>query len=947
MNTFVPTFAVLAGLIATAHAQTDQVAGTSAAASVSRLSQLVLDPIPDQADAPVYGNGSASRLGGIQLAQIPQQTGLPPGMNGIKPRTGAPSMHSPLGPPGGNVPVGGNSSVTSSAGSPGGLTPGNPAPGSLTPGNPTPGNLFPSPATATGGSPGRPVSAVPTSRPPQPAMAAVPTRAPSTTAEVPPGDDELVPVAFQNVLMPQILLFYEQLTGKKVIRDINVEAVTFSIDTTGEMPKKKAIDFIEKSLLLNGYGFLPAGEGMVKFINLAAIKPGAEHPFIMKQDELPLNGEEIVTYVQPLLYLEADDLKKTLSELVQLHQYGVVTPLPNTRGVAITENSNTIRYIIELLKTLDVQPSRTEQRSFQLERASADDVAKALADILDLEGKGSSGSGSGSGGKKSGGGQPAPATPQPGQPGAAGQGGAARAAGVYGSAPQAAAAPPKIIPIARTNKLLVIARPTDLEYIATLITELDGAAELRSFITRPLKYLAAHEILPIIKDAISRGLEEGGSGGSSGGGSIVGNNPSGTNSNKTTGNFGSGQSGFGGQGGMNGGMGGGAGGLGGGMGGGAGGLGGGGGLQPLRQNTMPQSLLVGKTLLIADPVLNQIYASGPPEHLRVLQELLDELDKRPRMVMLSVVIGQLKLDDNRDFGVDYVFRPKQIGGGNSAANVAGTAQNRIGTAQGIIDPNAIGSLTDLTKSMPAGLQLFGTIQNQVTVAISALASNTNFKVLSRPTLFTMNNQPASIETGLKIPVPVSSLSSLTTGTANNGAINNGLVSNIQYEDVALRLDVSPLINSDDELTLQVKQVNADVAGSTTLNGNAIPNISNQALETTIMVKNNATVLLGGLIQETTENDRSGIPILKDLPLIKYLASSTKNTKSRHELLVFIQPRIISSTSDEPVMAKDGPGSSPFGNEVSKYITDEHRDPAADDKTVHRSKMSSMIHKLFD
>ena len=89
MNTFVPTFAVLAGLIATAHAQTDQVAGTSSAASVSRLSRMVLDPIPDQADAPVYASDSASRLGGIQLAQIPQQTGQAPGLNPNRPRAGA------------------------------------------------------------------------------------------------------------------------------------------------------------------------------------------------------------------------------------------------------------------------------------------------------------------------------------------------------------------------------------------------------------------------------------------------------------------------------------------------------------------------------------------------------------------------------------------------------------------------------------------------------------------------------------------------------------------------------------------------------------------------------------------------------------------------------------------------------------------------------------------
>jgi len=103
----------------------------------------------------------------------------------------------------------------------------------------------------------------------------------------------------------------------------------------------------------------------------------------------------------------------------------------------------------------------------------------------------------------------------------------------------------------------------------------------------------------------------------------------------------------------------------------------------------------------------------------------------------------------------------------------------------------------------------------------------------------------------------------------------------------------------------------------------------------------------GLIQETTENDRSGIPILKDLPLIKYIASSTKNTKSRNELLVFIQPRIVSDTSDLPVTAQDPTGSSPFGTDATKFLTQEHADPAADVKAVHRSTISSMIHKLFE
>ncbi|MDB6137684.1 MAG: Type secretion system protein, partial [Verrucomicrobiaceae bacterium] len=759
-------------------------------------------------------------------------------------------------------------------------------------------------------------------------------------------DNELVEVVFQGVPLPQILLKYEEWTGKKVIRDQNVEQVNFTIDTTGALPKSKAIEFVERSLLLNGYGFIPAGDDFVKILNLAAIKPGAEHPFIMKEEELPQNGEAIITYIEPLKYLEPDDLKKTLSELVQLHAYGVVTALPNARGVAITENSNTIRYIIELLKTLDTAPVHTEQRSFQLQRASADDVAKALADILDLEGKGSGGS-SGGGKKSSGGGGNAPSpvpNPVPGQPN--GQANAARSTGVYGSAPQASSTPPKLVPIPRTNKLLVIARASDLDYIATLIDELDGAAEIRSFITRPLKYLAATEILPIIKDAITRGEDEGGGGGSSSGGSSGGKNTNQGSTNKT-GDFGSnrnsgGTNGFGSTGSATGNS-----GFGGGGAGGAGGGSGGGGLQALRQGTVPQSLVVGKSLLIADPVANTIFASGPPEHLRVLGELLDELDKRPRSVMLSVVIGQLKLDDNKDFGIDYIFRPNQIKAGGINANVAGTSQNRVGVAQSILDPNAVTGLSDLTKALPSGIQLFGTINDQVTFALSALAQNSNFKILSRPTLYTMNNQPASIETGLKIPVPVSSLSSFDTTGTNSGGVSNGFVSNIQYQDVSLRLDVSPLINSDDELTLQVKQVNADVAGSTTLNGNSIPNISNQGLETTIMVKNNATVLLGGLIQETTDKERSGIPILKDIPLIKYLASSTKDNKTRRELLVFIQPRIVKGEGDQPVSPMDSAGASPLGDDARKFMTQERSDPAVDTKTVHRNKVSTLLHKLFE
>ena len=743
--------------------------------------------------------------------------------------------------------------------------------------------------------------------------------------------------------MPQILLLYEDLTGKKIIRDINVEAVTFTLETTGKLPKKKAIEYIEKSLLLNGYGFIPSGEDMVKFINFAAIKPGPEHPLVFDAGKLPQNGEEIVTYIHSLDFIDPEDLKKSLSELVPLHSYGVLTPLPNSRGIVVTENSNTIRYIIELLKHLDVEPSRTEKRSFQLTRSSAEDVAKALADILDLEKKGSGGSG----------GNKAAATPQPTAPNPAGipnQPGAAaaqpRTSGVYGSGPESTAVPPKIVPIARTNKIMVIARPVDLEYISTLIDELDGAAEIRNFTSRPLKYLQASEVLSILGDALARISDDGGSGGGSTG--SKGGNPIGStaaNGNqRTTGDFGSSGSNN-----RSSGMGG---GFGGSSGGGSSFGSGGGGIQSKRQAGPPTSLVLGKTLIIADPTQNEIFASGPPEHLETINQIIDALDIRPQQVFLSVVIGQLKLTDTKDLGVDYLFGPKDVKGGGYAGVGAGTIKTRVGANQNMLDPSAITGIADLAKSTPSGISLYGTLYDNVNIVLSALSANSNFKVLSRPSVFTLNNEPASIETGQQIPVPASTYSSFNpnggTGTdTTGGQFSQGFQSNIQYMDVSLRLDVVPVINSPEDITLQIKQVNKERGDSIAISGNNIPTITNQGLETTVITKNNSTVLLGGLIRESNGKKESGVPGLRHIPLLGKLFSSTEDTKDRSELLIFIQPRIVNGDGDLPNNATDAPGASPLGEEMRRFMNQEKTDPIVEEKAVKRTKIGSLIRKLFN
>ncbi|MBL9115336.1 MAG: hypothetical protein JNJ83_10055 [Verrucomicrobiaceae bacterium] len=834
-------------------------------------------------------------------------------------------------------------------------------PNTIRPNIPRPA-VTPVPRPGTAGSPARPQQpgVNPSAAPQQPIPAPQPAigrQAPSPSVQNPPdaapdtSGEELIDIQWVQFPMSQILLEYEKLTGKKIVRDINVESVSFTIETTGQLPKSQAIEYIEKSLLLNGYAFVPAGDGMLKFLNVAALKPGSEGTDIFNDpDDLP-NDERIVTFVQPLQFLEAEDLKKSITELVPAHAYQVITALPNARGVIITDNSATIRYMLKLIEHLDVEPSRTDKRSFQLLRSSADKVAEALNEILDIESKKSGSSGGSSGGTRTAPPPPVPAAtpaangiPQQ-NPAAQAQARTPTPAAAGGNAPQAAAIPPKIIPIARTNKLLVIARPIDLAYIETLIEELDGASDVRNFISRPMKYMLATAALPVIEHAITRGMDdEGGSGTTSGGNSTLGannNNSSANNTNNRSGDFSSGRSGgFGGNSGFGGG------GYGsGGMGG--SGFGGGGGLSSLGGDSMePKSTVIGKTLIIADPNVNEIFASGPPDQLEALNQVLEQIDRRPRQVIIDAVIGELNVNDNKDFGIDYIMRPRSFGQGNNYGTVAGVARNDI-VGDLLVDPSGLSGLDDFPN--PSGLAIFGTLNDDLNFAIKALASTSNFKILSRPTLHTINNKPASIETGLKIPIPTSTLGSYNGGVSDptvGGGVNSGFVSNIAYQDVSLRLDVAPLIYSDDELLLEVKQVNASTSGTTTISGNPIPNISNQGLQTTITVKNNATVLLGGLISETTDRQRNGIPILKDLPIIKYLTSSTKNFKKRNELLVFIRPRIVKGDGDVPTSAQDPAGASPLGGDMRKFINNEYVDPEQERSQIKRSRAARLFQKLF-
>ena len=692
-----------------------------------------------------------------------------------------------------------------------------------------------------------------------------------------PASQPMTNVQFPNTPVPVILLEYERITGKRIIRDANIQDKTISIQTSGRMSYADAARFIEESLMLNGYAILETGrpnEMKIVAYNLDKKLTSEGLPVLTMPSQLP-ESDAVITYIMPLVYLAPDEAAELFTSIVELHPYGKITPLKNASAVVITENTTVIRSLIELRDHLDISMQRTMDQTFHLERADAEETVEALADILGLNDTES---------------------PSATAPGAQAQGTQPTGAAVpsmvaLGSATDArpAAPRPRLRAMPWANKILVVATPVDMEHIKNLISHLDAPYEKSNYMRRKLSYISVSDFLQIAGDIITRGLDD-----SKGGNQISGQPQAGLQDQNrfgTPNNLGNGTNAFGNSGSS----------------GSTGNL----GKAGADQAEPPQSIVIGKTLLIADNVQNQLIASGPPEHLFLINELLDSMDCRPDQIQISAVISQLNLGDDFEFGLDFFRTLDNLGTGNPP----GVAGSFGSSGIPFIDTSTLTNINNLAAA-GQGLTLYGQLNSYTDAAFRTLASTNRFKVLSRPTVYTVNNRLATIESGQRVAIPRNTLTSSDPGLlANNQIIN----STIDYVDVVLRIDVIPLINENGEITLQIRQNNDNIVATQNIGGNQVPTIGTQALGTTVMVQDGGMVLLGGLISEQDARTKTGLPLFFDLNLLGRVFGSTVDNIERQELLIFIQPKIISSSTqhsrvDEDMLSRTqvGQGAQEFG-----------------------------------
>lgn len=260
--------------------------------------------------------------------------------------------------------------------------------------------------------------------------------------------------------------------------------------------------------------------------------------------------------------------------------------------------------------------------------------------------------------------------------------------------------------------------------------------------------------------------------------------------------------------------------------------------------------------IVPDEATNSLLVRATQEDWAILEQAIQALDLRPRQVLIEVLIAEVRKTRDLEIGVSGVATRETT---NSAQSVE-------------LKGN---SIMDFVMKVSRGGKL------DVDVALAALATRGEVRVLSRPVLFAQNNQEAKILVGSERPF-VQVFRSLPTDAGVRDQV-------VQYRDVGTSLTIIPTINPDDYLNLQIVQ---EVSTATSEQQFGAPVISTREASTHLFLRDGQTGVLGGLIDRQEDQSRSGIPVLSSIPLVGALFGSTRTSKTTSELFLFVTPHLV-------------------------------------------------------
>lgn len=322
-----------------------------------------------------------------------------------------------------------------------------------------------------------------------------------------------------------------------------------------------------------------------------------------------------------------------------------------------------------------------------------------------------------------------------------------------------------------------------------------------------------------------------------------------------------------------------------------------------------------KGTTLADAKTNSLVVTAPLEAVAATERLVKELDVRPKQVLIEVKLVEVSLNNNLNLGVQWDYQG--VNNSNGGQNLIGTLTppNSLNSptatpfttnpnltngagATGVTPVSAAGAVSSLATSIARGTgvnlpasTIFGeltlgriTSNYFLSATLSAAEAEGKLKVLSDPKIATLNNQAANINVTTQIPYVTSNIIAGGLGTQSQ---------TVTYITTGIQLAVTPTINADGRITLllnpNVSQPSVTVAGNS---ATGAPAVDSRIAQTTVLVRDGETIVIGGLIHDSVSNQVAKIPILGDIPIIGWLFKNKSVVRIRNELLIFVTPKIL-------------------------------------------------------
>ncbi|HEU4437977.1 MAG TPA: type II secretion system secretin GspD [Methylomirabilota bacterium] len=651
---------------------------------------------------------------------------------------------------------------------------------------------------------------------------------------------------FDNADIEVVIQAAAEIVGFNYVLAPGARGRKVTVQTSGKISSDEVWGVLLTILDVNGLAAVRSGN-LYRIIPREGVTQTPVKTVVGREAGPGLPPDEVVTQIVPLRYINSADAVNLLRPFVA--GQGAITAHRETNLLIVTDSVANIHRLLDMLQLVDVEVALNELQIIQLKHADASEIAQLLTQLFIARQAAQQGGQAGA--------PPPPLAPPPGQPGVPGTPGA-------GAIGPVTPETPLIVPERRSNSLVVHARKSDMETIRRLLEKLDvdiyGGQRVFIHFAENTK---ARDLATTLDAIYGRGDR---------GPAITGTQPAQRSFSSISSLTGP-------------------------------------SALPLPAPLTPPGPILGAApaptvggaprmgpigfpgvsgegappsvdiRFVADEVTNAVIVTTYPRLWKEIEETIKRLDKMPRQVLIEVLAAEVRLDDAMKLGVEWAIRS-----GNFTITSSPSGLLPAKPPQSLIP---FGGL-----AVPLGLNVFAFAADKVLAALNALSTENRVNVLSNPSVMTTENRKAVINVSTSVPIVTSQQVPVATG----GITGNSITQTVEYKDAGIILTVTPRIGEQGTVALDVKQEVNEVGQNEPPPINS-PRFTKREAETSVVLLNNQTLVLGGLIQNRRSNVKIGVPFLNRIPILGYLFGSTEERIERTELILLITPRAVGTPVD--------------------------------------------------